>query len=245
MLASRALGEGRPLLMLHGWGVSGEALVPLATLLSEEAQVHVLDLPGFGKSPPPQTAWGIGEYAYSVLEYMDAAGLSKVDLFGHSFGGRIAIYLASHHPERVGRLVLMGSAGIPPRRSLRRRAFIFWLSALRTLIKLTEPFLGPRHMEWYRNRFGSPDYKNAGVLRPTLVRVIGEDLSPHLPAIACPTLLVWGALDTETPLEMGERFHRSIANSKLVVLPQSGHFPYADGAQMSAYHIRNFLQGAA
>src|SRR5579864_6464294 len=102
---ARALGNGRPVLMLHGWGASG------ANLMADAARVHVVDLPGFGQSPRPESPWGTREYARCVLDYMDAQKLEKVDIVAHSFGGRIALVLASSHAPRVRRLVLMAAAG--------------------------------------------------------------------------------------------------------------------------------------
>jgi pimeloyl-ACP methyl ester carboxylesterase len=81
-------------------------------------------------------------------------------------------------------------------------------------------------------------------MRPTLVRVLSDDLTSRLAQIRAPTLLLWGSLDTETPLEMAERYKASIQQSRLVVLPNRGHFPYHnDGAQLCAYYINDFLQG--
>jgi len=229
--------------MLHGWGTSGEDLLPLAALMADSAQVHVVDLPGFGRSPPPESPWDTADYARCVLDYMDGRKLAQVDIVAHSFGGRIALVLASAHPPRVRRLVLMAAAGIPPRRTVRRRAYLALLRALRAVLRLANPWFGSAPMRWFGDKFGSRDYKAAGPMRPTLVRVLADDLSTRLGEIRAPTLLLWGSLDRETPLEMAERYKASIQASRLVVLPNRGHFPYhEDGAQLCAYHINDFLR---
>jgi pimeloyl-ACP methyl ester carboxylesterase len=174
---------------------------------------------------------------------MDAEKLSQVDIVAHSFGGRIALVLASNHASRVRRLVLMAAAGIPPRRSLQRRAYLMLLRALRVLLRLTTPLFGSAPMKWFGDKFGSRDYKSAGAMRGTFVRVLADDLTSNLAHIRASTLLLWGSLDSETPLEMARRFKASIERSKLVVLPNRGHFPYHDdGAQLCAYYINDFLR---
>ena len=229
--------------MLHGWGTSGDDLLPLANLMTATARVHLVDFPGFGRSPRPESPWGTQDYAQRVLEYMDTEKLDQVDIVAHSFGTRVAVLLASNHGSRVRRLVLMAAAGIPPRRSLRRRGYLTLLRAFRTLLRLSTPVFGPAPMRWFGDQFGSRDYKSAGEMRATLVRVLADDLTTHLARIRAPTLLVWGSLDTETPLEMAQRFKAAIARSRLVVLPNRGHFPYHDdGAQLCAYYINDFLR---
>jgi len=243
LLHVRAMGSGTPVLMLHGWGTSGEDLLPLAALVAERHRVHVVDLPGFGQSPRPESPWNTADYTRCVLDYMNAHELDQADFVGHSFGGRIAIQLASSHPSRVRRLVLIAAAGIPPRRTVRRRAYLALLRALRAVLKIATRFAGPAPMQWFGDKFGSRDYKAAGPMRPTLVRVLADDLSSSLGQIRAPTLLLWGSLDTETPLEMAQRYKASIQASQLVVLPNRGHFPYHDdGAQLCAYYINDFLR---
>jgi len=231
--------------VLHGWGVSGADLMPLANLMADAARVHVVDLPGFGQSPRPESPWGTREYARCVLDYMDAQKLEKVDIVAHSFGGRIALVLASSHALRVRRLVLMAAAGIPPQRRFARRVYLSMLRVLRKLLRLAAPLTGPAPMNWFGRRFGSRDYKSAGPMRETLVRVLADDLTSNLTQIRAPTLLLWGSLDTETPVEMAERYKQSIERSELVVLPNRDHFPYlGDGAQLCAYYINDFLARA-
>jgi pimeloyl-ACP methyl ester carboxylesterase len=243
LLHVRAIGNGKPILMLHGWGTSGEDLLPLAALLAETAQVHVVDLPGFGRSPRPPAPWNTADYARCLLDYISAHNLDPVDIVAHSFGGKVALHLASGHPAHVRRLVLMAASGIPPRRTVRKRVYLAFVRALRSVIQRATPWIGPSAMQWFGGKFGSRDYKAAGPMRPTFVRVVADDLTPQLGLIRSPTLLLWGSLDTETPLEMAERYKASIQSSRLVVLPNRDHFPYHDdGAQLCAYYINDFLR---
>ena len=114
-------GTGRPLLLLHGWGVSSELFAPILDALQPGRRLIVPDLPGFGATPEPGSAWSVHEYAAWCVALLDRLGVAMVDLIGHSNGGRIGIVMAATYPGRVGRMVLVGSAGIRPRQTLARR----------------------------------------------------------------------------------------------------------------------------
>jgi pimeloyl-ACP methyl ester carboxylesterase len=106
---------------LHGWGANIELVWPLAESLAKQGfKVFSLDLPGFGNSAPPPTAWTVHDYAALVIAFMDVQGLDRVCLFGHSFGGRISILLGARYAERFSKIVLCDAAGVKPPTPLRR-----------------------------------------------------------------------------------------------------------------------------
>jgi len=229
--------------MLHGWGQTLESLLPLGELIRPWARVHLIDLPGFGASSMPEGDWDTSQYAKRILSYMDYNGLKQVDLLGHSFGGRVAIGLASKYPDRVRRLVLINSAGLLPRRSPVQKLGMGWIKWLGVALSLLSSFFGPGLKEWHIQRYGSEDYKNAGPLRGTLVKTVTEDLTHDASEIKAPTLLIWGEQDTTIPLEMGCRFQCLIAGSKLVQLPGKDHYPFqGDGAHLCAYYVIDFIK---
>ena len=80
-----------------------------------------LDLPGFGESDPPPEAWDVDCYARFMIHFLDELGVERAHLVGHSHGGRVSIALAADEQQRVGRLLLIDSAGIPPKRGWRYR----------------------------------------------------------------------------------------------------------------------------
>lgn len=229
MLNTDVLGPAAdtpPLLVLHGWNQNLEAMRPLGQKLSRRRQVHLLDLPGFGRSPWPGEDWDTRDYARCVLDYLDRAGLERVSLLGHSFGGRVSLRIASAWPQRVAGLVLVDTAGIPPRRSLAKRARIAWIRGLgRAFALLPKPLADPL-LRWRHRRYASSDYRNAGVLKGTFSKVVAEDQTPELGRIQAPTLILWGEQDQETPVEMAHRFKRLIGGARLVVLPDRDHFPF-------------------
>lgn len=233
-------GAGPPVLVLHGWGASIEAVHPIVTGLAPVATVYVLDLPGFGQTDLPPSAWGVEDYQAFVAAFMDALALERSALVGHSNGGRIAIRMAATEPQRVSRLVLVDSAGIRPKRTLRYYRRV----GMAKLGKYAARFLG-RPGERLRSkivgRVASADYAAAGPLRPTLVRLVNSDLREYLPRIAASTLLVWGSHDTDTPVAQGRLMEQLIPDAGLVVLDGAGHFSYIDQSARFARIVSHFL----
>ena len=103
-------GEGAPLLLLHGWGGKIESFLPVIRDFSDKKQVIALDFPGHGESAEPGRVWGVPDFTEAVYQLIRHLGIEKPDIVAHSFGGRVAIYLASHHPECVNRMALTGCA---------------------------------------------------------------------------------------------------------------------------------------
>ena len=91
-------------------------------------------------------------------------------------------------------------------------------------------------------RIESQDYANAGALRPTLVKVINEDLTPLLPRIKSPTLLVWGEHDRDVPLSAAKVMARLIPRARLVVFENAGHFAYLDQFNRFRLLVGRFLR---
>lgn len=233
-------GEGSPVLVLHGWRASIETVMSILTGLAPVATVYALDLPGHGESDLPPRPWGVEEYQEFVGAFMDALSIDSPTIVGHSNGGRIAIRMASTEPRRAARLVLVDSAGIRPKRTLRwyRRV------GMAKVGKYAARFLGTpgeRLRELLVGRAASADYAAAGPLRPTLVRLVNADLRPYMPAIEVPTLLVWGSGDTDTPMSAGREMEQLIPDAGLVVLEGAGHYSYLDQPARFARIVSHFI----
>jgi pimeloyl-ACP methyl ester carboxylesterase len=238
---SRVGGQGPQVLLLHGWGGAIESFAPVLDDLHRSYTVATFDLPGFGQSDLPPSAWGSADYARLTLKIMDRLQIDRPHLIGHSFGGQVSIQLAATAPERVGKLVLVCSAGIRTRPALATRLKRMaarlgkWLAA-------HGGWIGERLRAAIYRRVQSQDYANAGPLRPTLVRVITEDLAPLLPLIQSPTLLVWGAQDRAVPLAAAQVMARLIPDAQLVVFENAGHFAYLDQFDRFRLLVGRFLR---
>ena len=233
-----------PIVLLHGWGRSSAMFGELSALLGDYQKVYLIDLPGHGQSALPEGVWGVADFANCLAKELKELGHSHYQLVGHSFGGKTAIKVSSLYPELVERLVLINSSGLRPERSVRKKIYFWLLGRFRTLVKLVDRSFKKRNFEeWFVPRFASVDYLNAGPLRATFVKSMNEELSGDARAIKCPTLLLWGEKDTETPLYMGEKLKRLIDAAELVVLKGKGHEPFSGpGAHLCMVHLKRFLE---
>jgi len=231
---------GTPLIMLHGFGATLESLKPLALLLGEKREVWLVDLPGFGKTLFNEKLIGAEEIGNAVHVLLKERGLSEVDLLGHSFGGKVAMLMASRHPDLVRKLVLIAPSGLKRKRNAQeyvRHHGIKWLGKFLKLFK-------PKTFEtWFTPKFASSDYKHFPHVRKILVRSINENIDQKILQIKRPSLLLWGARDSETPLEMGQRLNRMIKGSHIIVYPTLGHRPFQDvGRHLIKEHVDRFLE---
>lgn len=234
----------RHMLFLHGWGGTRESLRGIATLFQHTHCVHLLDLPGFGEAPPPPEAWGTIEYADLVQEYILQRMSGAVVLVGHSFGGRVSVRLASRRLAQIRELVMLGVPGLPQPALSRARIRRWAIRTLRRVLIALQPIAGSRFVQWHSARFGSRDFQAAGPMRPVLVRIVSENLAESASAIACPTLLLWGTDDTETPPWLAHRY-AAILGSKatLALLPHKDHHLFTGtGAHLCGEKMRTWLR---
>jgi pimeloyl-ACP methyl ester carboxylesterase len=240
-------GDGKPLVLLHGWGASAELFAPIVNALQPGRRLIVPDLPGFGATPPPPAPWSAHEYAEWTTALFDRLGVERADVIGHSNGGRIALVLAAAHPDRIGKLVLTGSAGIRPRHGLRYQARVRSYKALRALGQSRAVPAALRSAAQARaERRGSDDYRAAtGTMRGTLVRLVNDDLRALLPHVSAPVLLIWGDRDTETPLAHGRTMERLIPDAGLVIFEGAGHYAYLEQPARFSRIVDVFLRPEA
>jgi pimeloyl-ACP methyl ester carboxylesterase len=240
-LRYKRAGSGAPLLLLHGWGGSIDSMRLIFDDFASDYTVVALDFPGHGESSLPPHAWGAADYGHCVLRVMDALRLQRPHIIAHSHGGRVTIQLATVHPGRVGKLVLVNSAGIRPPRSWRYYGRVGLAKTGKYLAKYCGRIGAVARERMYR-AVASTDYANAGPLRETFVTLVNEDLTPILHQISSPTLLVWGADDAETPLASAKIMERLIPQARLVVFQHAGHFAYLDQYGKFRLLVRQFLK---
>ena len=241
------VGEGRDIVLLHGWGGCIDSWKPLMRDLQAHARVSALDFPGHGQSAEPPAPWDVSDFAQATAEWMRAAGIEKADVVAHSFGGRVAIVLAAEHPELVGKLVLTGVpvAGLlenRPNAKKRLRGFVY--RTLRSLCsaRLLGVARAARLREALVQRFGSPDYRVLSPsMRQTFNRVIAQNLAVFLPKIRAATLLIWGSEDTAAPLAIARMLEKRLQDAGLVVFEGADHFAYLREYPRFYAIVQNFL----
>ena len=239
---------GRPLLLLHGWGGKCESWLPVIRDFQDTHRIYVVDFPGHGRSSEPAEPWSADEYADMISAFIDETGITGCDVIAHSHGGRVTLSLASRWPEKVGKLVLTGCAGLPPRYTEKQNARSRQYQRLKKLVawKPLGMLVGDKTIEKWREalvqKYGSSDYKAlTPSMRATFNRVVRQDMSACLPKIRSSTLLIWGEDDTATPLWMGQEMEKVIPDAGLVTLPGCGHFAYLDRYQDFKVIVRRFL----
>lgn len=235
-------GEGKPVLILHGWGASIEAVMPIVNALKDKRKIYAVDLPGHGKSSPPESVFGTDDYADTVHKFIKETGISKCDIVGHSFGAKTILALASKNGEDISKIVLIDSSGINPKRTLKYYFKVYSYKLMKRMFKL---IYFKKSEEDIINKFsknkGSDDYRNtSGIMRKVFVRVVNEDLKNRMHLIKNETLILWGKDDEDTPLYMGKIMQEKIENSALIEL-EGGHYSYADDYQNFVRIIRAYL----
>lgn len=235
-------GEGRPVVLMHGWGCNHTTVRSIASVASRSHKVYNLDMPGFGSSPEPAGVWTIDDYTDFTESFLDAVGLKNPILIGHSFGGRVAIQLASRRQD-IDSIVLVDAAGIKPRRTLK----YYWkVYSFKTARRIVELLLGQEKatpiVDRMRGRKGSSDYAGASPrMRAIMSKVVNRDLTECLPKIQAPALLVWGENDAATPLADARKMEKLIPDAGLVTFPGCGHYSFLDNPMQFAAVLSSFL----
>lgn len=235
-------GEGRPLILMHGWGCDHTTVRSIAATAAMTHTVYNIDFPGFGGSQEPAEVWGVERYTRLIEELVVKEGLERPVLVGHSFGGRVAILYASRN--EVDKVVLVDAAGIKPSRSLGYYLKVYSFKAAKRFWKLV---LGKekaqKRIDAMRARRGSGDYAAASpMMRRILSKVVNEDLTDRLHMIEAPTLLVWGENDTATPMADARKMAKLIPDAGLVSFPGCGHYSFLDNPGQFRAVLSSFLK---
>lgn len=217
------MGTGKQaVILLHGWGQNTEMMAPIQNHLSTHFTVYNFDFPGFGQSDDLYETWSAEDYKSWLEETIKDLAITNPILIGHSFGGHIAMRYASSN--QVYKLVLLGAAGLKPKRGIDYYAKVYTYKASKQLFKL--PIIS-KYKDKVKGKFGSEDYQNTeGNLRSSFVKIVNSFVDDIVSNIQCPTLLVYGDRDDATPLWMGEKLEKLIPNAGLAVFKGQGHYAY-------------------
>lgn len=236
-------GEGKPLVLMHGWGCNTTTLASIEKVAVESGcKVYNIDFPGHGASPEPPAVWGVEEYTGVLDAVIKEEGIERPSLLGHSFGGRVGILYSSRH-DNVDKLILVDAAGIKPSRSMKYYVKVYSFKAYKRLLyALLGSSRAEEKLNAYRKKAGSSDYANASpLMRAILSKVVNEDLRHCMPGIKASTLLIWGENDTATPISDARYMERHIPGAGLVAFPGCGHYSFLDNPYQFAAVLRSFL----
>jgi pimeloyl-ACP methyl ester carboxylesterase len=226
----RVVGQGPPLVLIHGYGTSGHIWLRTLPYLAETMQLFVLDLPGYGRSPAP-ASWHVRAMAPVIGEWLHALHLPPVAVMGHSMGGAIAIHLTALAPSTVHRLILVNAAVLPLPRSTS-------LLALRAAYSMLQPGNGSYPLPLLGDVL-QPRFR---VLRQTALEMMRCDLHAELASITTPALIIWGERDALLPIDLGRALHAALPQAPLVTLARCGHRPMLAQPEYFSKIVKEFLQ---
>jgi 2-hydroxy-6-oxonona-2,4-dienedioate hydrolase len=222
-------GSGPPLVLIHGLSGSGRWWRHNIDALAEHYHVLVVDLIGFGRSRQQQFA--LTAAAESIARWLDFLGIESASIIGHSMGGFIAADLASKHPEKVDRLVLVDAAIL----LLGRTHLQTGVGLVRAFFEMPLGFLPVLVSDAL-----SAGWKTIlGAARD----IMTSDISTRLPEIEAPTLLVWGERDWLVPLQVAGQLRYYMRDAEFIVIQDAGHNPMWDRPHAFNQAVLSFLQG--
>ena len=244
-------GDTEPVLCLHGMGGAGR-WEAYHMALGTVALTHVPQLPGWQEGQSPPELKSVQDYAALVVELLDAVGIDQGILMGHSIGGWIAQYIATAHPDRVSRLILVDPMGLdvpsapsPNLQTIDEESFAKAVFGRLGLIATAQAYgFGA---EWENVRRGPEferQWKGRGLVA-SLVQgpCIDAELTRKVQTISADTLLVWGRLDGIVPLPHGEVLRAALPHSRLKILERCGHLPMAEKPETFHRLLYDFLMG--
>lgn len=218
----RETNDGNTVVFLHGWGGGLESFSGAFRAVTDMG-VPALNF-AFPKKVPSD--WGVYDYASYLNNFLRSKDISDPIVIGHSFGGRIGIITAAQ--GLCSKLMLVDSAGMRPHFCLRKKLAV---ARYHRSIKRGKPLDGS----------GSIDYNNTDPeMRGVFVRIVNTHLEKLLPYIKCPTLIVWGKTDGETPPYMAKRLNARIDGSRLEYL-DGGHYAYVESHYGFVRLVKSFI----
>ncbi len=236
-------GEGKDVLLLHGWGSSFDAYKGVISALQDKCKLTALSFPGCGESSLPENPLCTDDYVELVLEFIKKLNLENPILVGHSHGCRVIMKAVGTGKISPQKIVFIDGAGLKPKRSLSYYAKVYSYKTAKFFLTLpvvknyTEETLGRA-----RNRFGSADYNSAPpVMKKTLSNLVNEDMTPFIKNIKASTLLIWGENDTATPLWMAKKLEKTISDCGLCVIKNTGHWSFVENPVQAHAILRSFL----
>jgi non-heme chloroperoxidase len=246
--AERGPRTGEAVILLHGYPDSWVSWSRVLPLLPAELHVLAPDLRGHGDSDRPRTGYTMAQMAADVLAFMDALGLARATVVGHSMGSLVAQQVVIAAPDRVTRLVLVGS-GLNPR----------GISGIQDFQAAVDVLTDPVPAEFVREfqlgtvvRPVEPAFMDhivaeslklpARVLRAALAGLLSTEPARALAGCRIPTLLVWGDQDAMFSRSAQDDLLGVFVNAELRVYPGAGHSLHWEQPEAFANDLATFLR---
>lgn len=224
-------GEGKNLVLLHGWGQNKEMMDLLGKHL-DGYKITTIDLPGFGKSDEPKKVMSVYDYVNFLHKLIEKLNLKDISLIGHSFGARLSLVYASKY--KVDKVISL--AGPIYKSEVEKSLKV---KTLKFLAKI--PFL-KTVKEWFKNFIGSSDYKNSSeMMRKILISTINTDVEGDMLKVKVPTLLIWGTKDAAVDVEDARKVVEKMHDAALIEFDNLTHYAYLENLTQVVNIIKNFI----
>ena len=238
--------------LIHGYTDSDLDWAPLVPYLSKDFRLVIIDLRGHGASSKPECCYTRLDFAYDVKLLLDALGIGRADIVGHSLGSIIAQTFAEYWPQRTRRLVLISSTGGPPPGSRPRKPQFDYAAAIRRLHEPIDPDSAFMKEWWASPKPVDPQFLRrqrrnaAGIPLQVWLAVLDQglmdsDLQRTLPRLRAPTLLIWGSADPIMEPAVRRTLREALPRAKVVIFPGLGHNPFWEDPRACAAVINEFL----
>ncbi|MSR68925.1 MAG: alpha/beta hydrolase [Phycisphaerales bacterium] len=247
-----------PILFLHGYGTSKEAMMAEMRWFSQSRQVITPDLPGFGDNPlaPGEAALTGGQYVQWIESFRIAANLSQVDVVGESMGGALAAAYAATYPKSVRRIVLQSPAGLkPPRMNSLMSALEQGENPLDVrseddfdnVLQLcfVHPPMVPSPIRTYLTNHSAARVAKHPEMLPVLGPFLVGGVAPLLASIVAPTLIIYGDQDQITDCSMLPVYVDGIRGAEGLLIRGAGHVVFSDAPNEVRAAITEFLDDPA
>ncbi len=245
-LQLRRGGSGEPLLILHG-----ELWVPdwveAHELLAQHYSVCVPSLPGFGTSSFPDWLMSVRDLSAWVNWFVRESGLATpLKVVGFSMGGWIAAEMATVNSAIFSKMVLVGAGGIRPREG---EIWDYFLNSAKDAFQTSfRDHESAQYLKYYGRDWTPDEAEQVETNREAAIRYLWRPymhsvtLPDLLPAIATPTLLVWGRQDGIVPISSCEVYAQGIPNARVAVIEDCGHMPEMEKPEEFAKTVIEFLR---
>ena len=230
------------IVILPGWGETRNTFLDIINILKIDYTVYIIDYPGFGKTEFPNYDLTLDDYAHLIIHFLRELNIKKPNIIAHSFGGRIAILLNSTYNIIFKNLILIDSAGIKPKMTLKKKLRLKCYKTLQALANHLPKKLKKKVKTYLFNKFSSSDYQALNPqMRNTFKNIINKDLTNNLSNVSANTLILWGEKDLDTPLRDAKIMHKKITKSELIIFPNCTHFCYLENTYVIIRIILCFL----
>lgn len=245
-----AYGRGKPVILLHGWLGSWGYWLKTMESLKNEYRCYALDFWGFGDSGKRRTSYQVDDFVSLVDQFMDRLGIEAAPVVGHSMGGTVAMCLALAKPQRVQRVIAVGSPVVGDSLNIFLRlagrpwiANIVWHLpvALQLGIKAFSPYVVKNWNEWYQMITRDLSRTTLEAFFSSINSLHKTDLRARLPAMTTPLMGIYGAGDNVVAPNQANLIANNAPISKVTMMLGSGHFPMLDEPQAFNRNLAEFL----